>query len=99
MSDDWVLIRTNVVQLEGEQKQWALDLVRRLGHDPKDLRPELCVSTGPEGLRLHLSRYLRDGSGAQVPDHNLNVMATTPVVVVLELTDLPPELRPATVEA
>lgn len=96
----WRVYRINVLDLVGEQRQQVLDWVTRLGVDVNDVRPQLTVSAGeddPLAMKLHLSRFYRV-DGEKVPDHNLDVIATTPLVVDIDPSDPPPWLRQPTKE-
>lgn len=89
----WLVGRLDVMRdLEGERRQQVLDWVTRLGVDVDDVRPQLTVSARtPSAMRLHLSRFFRV-DGEKVPDHNLDTIATTPLVVNIPPNDPPPWL-------
>lgn len=93
---DWLVERfEDVNALPAERLQLLMEWVSRHGVDPADVRPSLTVTATDDGqLRLHLSRFYRV-DGRKVADHNLNVMATIPVVIDIKPDDPPPWLRPA----
>lgn len=94
----WLVSRFDVNTLPRERLDLAMAWVRRHGVDPAEVKPTVSVSVSDEGaMRLHLSRFwLVDGK--KVVDHNLDVIATTPLVIDVNPDDPPPWLRPAATE-
>jgi len=95
---DWQVARYDVNELPHDRLRLAMEWVARHGVDPKDVMPRVTVSSSDDGaLRLHLSRFHRV-DGKKVADHNLDVMATVPLVIDINPDDPPPWLRPSTEE-
>ena len=87
----WRVARHDIRELPPQRRDLVLAWVIRHGVDVNDVMPTLTVSSAAGVLQLHLSRFHRV-DGEKVVDHNLDVVATTPLVIDINPDDPPPWL-------
>ena len=88
----WLVERYDVRDLAPERREAVTAWVVRHGVDVLDVMPKFTVSATDDGvLQLHLSQFHRV-DGEKTVDLNLDVVATTPLVIDINPDDPPPWL-------
>jgi len=87
----WLVERfEDVNTLPPDRLKKLMEWIARHGVEAADCRPSLTVTSDDDGkLQLHLSQFYRV-AGQKVVDHNLGLIATTPLVVDINPADPPP---------